>query len=131
VSARGFSLLEVLVAGVMFVVVVAGVVATWSTVTGLQGMQQRRTAAIILAEDVLDDLRLRFRGADDLAIGVHERCFTVDRVPAACPQSAGFTVRWDVLAVAQRTFLQIDLVVRWTGANGVEHAVPFSTFRAN
>jgi Tfp pilus assembly protein PilV len=131
VSARGFSLLEVLIAGVMFVVVVAGVVSTWSTVTGLQGMQQRRTAAIILAEDVLDDLRLRFRGADDLAIGLHERCFTVDRVPAACPQPAGYTVRWDVLAVARRTFLQIDLVVRWTGANGVEHAVPFSTFRAN
>ena len=128
---RGFSLLEVLIAGIIFVVVVAGVVATWSTVTALQGMQQRRTAAIIVAEDVLDDLRLRFRGDDDLAIGVHERCFTGDRVPAACPQPAGYSVRWDVLAVAQRTFLQVDLVVRWTGTNGVEHAVPFSTFRAN
>jgi Tfp pilus assembly protein PilV len=38
VRIRGFSLLEVLIAGIIFVVVVAGVVATWSTVTALQGM---------------------------------------------------------------------------------------------
>ncbi len=128
-SARGFSLVETMVAGTMFLLVVGGVVSAWRGVVALRETQHRRLAAIALGEDVLDDLRLRFRGDDDLDSGVHERCFTFDRAAAACPQPRGYTARWDVVDMPGRSFVRIDLLVRWTGGDGLAHAVPFVTYR--
>ena len=128
---RAFSLLEAMIAGSLFLLTVAGAVSTWRTVTALQDTQTRRGLGINLADDVLDDLRLRFRDADDLAVGQHQRCFRRDRVATACPEAAGYTVRWDVTAIPQQTFKRIDLVVKWRGVDGADHALPFVTYRPN
>ena len=47
-SARGFSLVETMVAGTMFLLVVGGVVSAWRGVVALRETQHRRLAAIAL-----------------------------------------------------------------------------------
>lgn len=64
---RAFSLLEVMFAAALFLLVVTGVVSTWRTVTGFSDTQRRRSEAVSLGEDVLDDLRLAFRSDPELA----------------------------------------------------------------
>lgn len=126
---RGFSLIEVMIAGVIFIVSVTAVVSSWRAIQGLADTQLRRGDAITLAEDVLDDLRLCFRGADDLSVGDHQRFFTKERgrVNAAVPR--GYTVSWTVTQIPQQTFKRVDLTVRWTGSDGRPHALPFVTYR--
>lgn len=127
--ARGFSLIEVLIAGVIFVVSVTAVVSSWRAIQGLADTQLRRGDAISLAEDVLDDLRLCFRGADDLAVGDHTRFFAKDRAPRAAADPRGYTVTWTVTQIPQQTFKRVDLTIRWTGSDGRPHALPFVTYR--
>jgi hypothetical protein len=118
-----------MVAGVLFLIAVSGVVSAWRTVSGLHETQERRADAIHLAEDVLDDLRMRFRGDAALSVGRHDQCFRRDRAVATCPSARGYTVTWDVSTLPDQNFLQVDLVVSWTGLDGVEHRLPFVTFR--
>ncbi|MDP2339527.1 MAG: hypothetical protein Q8O67_01105 [Deltaproteobacteria bacterium] len=126
---RGFSLLEVLIAAVLFIVCVTGVVSTWSSVAGLADTQVRRGEGITLAEDVLDDLRLCFRGSDDLRVGHHTRFFTRDRAAALVEDPRGYRVDWDVVAILDQSFKRIDLVVSWRGSDGRPHDFSFATYR--
>ncbi len=128
-SARAFSLLEAMISSVLFLIAVAGVVGTWRTVSALHETQERRADAIHLADDVLDDLRMRFRGDATLLVGHHELCFGRDRASTTCPAARGYTVGWDVTTVPDQSFLQVDLAVAWTGRDGVEHRLAFVTFR--
>lgn len=128
---RGFSLIEVVIAAVLFVVAVTGVVSSWRTVTGLTDTQLRSGDALTLGEDTLDDLRLSFRGSSDLAVGPHQRFFTRAKVRTAAAVPRGFIVDWTVTAIAGQSFKRIDLVVRWTGVDGRPHALPFVTYRSS
>lgn len=127
--ALGFSLIEVMIAGVIFVVSVTGVVSCWRSIQGLADTQLRRGDAISLAEDTLDDLRLCFRGADDLAVGDHQRFFTKDRAPVGAAAARGYAVQWTVTQITAQTFKRVDLAVRWTGSDGRAHTLPFVTYR--
>jgi Tfp pilus assembly protein PilV len=127
--ARAFSLLEAMISGALFLIAVAGVVGAWRMVSGLHETQLRRADAIQLADDVLDDLRMRFRGDAALAVGRHERCFARNRALTTCPAPRGYTVGWDVATLPGQTFLQVDLAVSWTGLDGVEHRLSFVTLR--
>ena len=126
---RGFSLLEVLIAAVLFIIVVTAVVSTWSTVVGLADVQVRRGEAVTLAEDVLDDLRVRFRASDDLRVGHHELFFSKARAPITVPEPNGYVVAWDVVTIPDQSFRRIDLVVSWRGVDGRQHSLPFATYR--
>lgn len=127
---RGFSLLEVLVAGAVFIVAATGVVSSWRTVAALNETQQRSGEALTLGEDVLDDLRLVFRDSADLGVGVHQRFFDSQRAPTAGPVARGYTVEWTVVIVSGQTFKQIDVAVRWTGSDARPHRLPFVTYRS-
>ena len=127
--ARGFSLLEVMIAGALFLLVVAGVVSTWRSVTGFSDTQRRRSEAVSLGEDVLDDLRLAFRSDPDLAVGNHARFYSRDRSRIAAAAGDGFEVDWQVVDFAGQTFRRVDLVVRWRGVDRRNHELPFVTFR--
>ena len=127
---RGFSLLEVIIAGAVFIVAATGVLSSWRTVTGLNETQQRSGEALTLGEDVLDDLRLAFRDSADLSVGAHERFFDRQRAPIAAPSPRGYSVEWTVTVVPGKTFKKVDLVVRWNGSDARPHRLPFVTYRS-
>jgi len=127
---RGFSLLEVVIAGVLFVVAATGVVSSWRTVVVLAENQQRSGEALTLGEDVLDDLRLAFRESGDLTVGAHQRFFDRQRSPVAAVAQQGYTVEWTVAVVPSQTFKRVDLAVRWTGTDARPHRLLFVTYRS-
>lgn len=130
-SGRGFSLLEVFVAGAMFLLGTAGVLASWSTLTGVIETQRCAVDATGLAEDVLDELRLAQRGSDALAIGSHARFFDRARQPAGAVAPGGYVVSWIATPVDEAfTFRRVDLEVAWRGQDGRHHTIEFLTFRA-
>lgn len=128
---RGFSLLEVFVAGAMFLFGTAGVLASWSTLSGTIETQRRAVDATTLAEDVLDELRLAQRGSELVAVGNHERFFDRSRQPVGSAVVGGFVVSWIVTPVDEAfTFRRVDLEVAWRGLDGRQHTIEFLTFRA-
>lgn len=128
-ASRGFSLLEVLIAGAMFAVGTTGVLSSWSTINGIVDTQRRSADAIIVAEDVLDELRLQQRTGPDLTIDGHQRFFTKDREGAVSPTIDGYIVEWQVAQVGTFSYRKVDLTVRWRGVDRREHRLAFLTFR--
>lgn len=126
---RAFTLLEVLVAGALFLVGTAAVLGGWRSILVSMDQQRRSTEAVALADDVLDDLRLRPRDHADLDVGAHSRFFTRLRKPSAAAVADGYRVDWTVHGSNGQTFRRIDVVVRWRGTDRREHALPFPTFR--
>lgn len=124
---RGFSLLEVLVAGSLFLVGMAGVLTSFNTISGLAEAQQRQVDAVAVAEDVLDELRLQGRGGQLLTVGGHERHFDRDR--RVVGSDGTYVVRWQVEQVGTHSFRRVDLNVRYRTTNGLEHTISFVTFR--
>ena len=128
-ASRGFSLLEVLIAGAMFAVGTTGVLSAWSTINGIVDTQRRSADAIIVAEDVLDELRLQQRTGPGLTIDAHQRFFTKDRQDIASPTIDGYIVEWQVAQVGAFSYRKVDLAVRWRGVDRREHRLAFLTFR--
>jgi type II secretory pathway pseudopilin PulG len=128
-SRGGFSLLEVLVAGAMFAVGTTGVLSAWSSINGIVDTQRRSADAIIVAEDVLDELRLQQRTGPGLTIDGHQRFFTRDRENAASPTIDGYIVEWEVAQVGAFSYRKVDLTVRWNGVDRRQHRLAFLTFR--
>jgi type II secretory pathway pseudopilin PulG len=127
---RAFSLIEVLIAGAMFAVGTAGILSSWVTLNGIIDTQRRNADAIVVAEDVLDGLRLQPRGGALLRQGNHQRFFTRNRVEAEVAPPDGFVVAWSVGVVdSNLTYNRIDLSVRWFGVDRREHRLTFVTFR--
>jgi type II secretory pathway pseudopilin PulG len=65
-SSRGFSLLEVLVAGALFLITVSGVLSAASTATTTFEHQRKLTQAMSVGEFVLEELLLRYTSSDEL-----------------------------------------------------------------
>ena len=126
---HAFSLLEVLIAGSMFLIGVTGVVTAWKSITGVVDTQRRSTDAIVVAEDVLDELRLQHRAGPMLAIGPHERFFRRDRVEVPAPDPQGYRVAWDVSQVGNFSFRRVGLTVDWIGVDGRTHSLSFLSYR--
>lgn len=129
-TARAFSLIEVLIAGAMFAVGTAGILSAWVTLNGIIDTQRRSADAVVVAEDVLDALRLQPRGGPALRAGTHNRFFARDRVETEVAVPDGYVVSWTVASVGGGlTFARVDLDVRWFGADRREHRLTFVTFR--
>lgn len=130
-STRGFTLLEAIIAGALFLIGITGVLTAWQSILVSMEHQRRCVDAVSVAEDVLDDLRLRHRDAPELKIGTHERYFTKTRAPAPEADPLGYTVEWEVLDNGANTFRRVELVVRWRGLDARQHSIDFYTIRAS
>jgi len=129
VKARGFTLLEVMVAGALFLIGTSAVMSAWHSVTSSMELQRRSTDALAVADDTLDDLRLRQRDAADLTVGTHVRFFDVDRSAVGSAVKDGYTVQWIVGDSSGLTFRRLDVKVSWKGFDGRPHTIAFTTFR--
>lgn len=65
---RGFSLLEVMVAGALFLVTVTGVLSATSTATATFEHQRKLTQAMSVAEYTIEELLLRYGSHDELRL---------------------------------------------------------------
>jgi prepilin-type N-terminal cleavage/methylation domain-containing protein len=134
-SRRGFSLIEVMIAGAMFAVGTAGILSGWFMLNSTIDTLQRSADALVVAEDVLEALRLQPRGGPDLTDGSHARYFTRDRQESEVVVTGGYTVAWEVSVPAsapsgvELTYRQLNLDVRWTGLDRREHVLNFVTMR--
>ena len=128
---HGFTLIEVLVAGAIFVIGTAAVLSSWRSVLVSIEQQRRSADAVAVAEDVLDDLRLRLRDSADLTPGNHTRFFDDDRRDVAVEDAGGYRVDWTVHDSNGETFRRIEVVVGWHGSDQRSHVISFVTFRAS
>ena len=126
---RGFTLLEVMVAGALFLIGTSAVLSAWHSITSMMELQRRSTDALAVADDTLDDLRLRQRDAADLTVGSHVRFFDVNRRAVGSPVPDGYTVDWVVDENRGLTFRRVDVTVSWNGFDGRPHSIVFATFR--
>ena len=109
---RGFSLLEVMVSGALFLVAVTGVVSTVSTSASLRSDMRLHAAAAEIAQERMERLLTAARGAPELSpTAIHEE----RRGNSGALDAAGaFIVSWTVstlVAVPAVSHVVVD--VRW------------------
>ena len=122
---RGFSLLEVMVAGALFVVAVSGMTVTLTAASSTGVLALHQNAARDIARQRIEELLAVASTADALSIGTHSE----RRNLSGAVDAAGlFTVTWNVTAHPQLPVQKIDLGVDWTEPNGTRH-VGFETMR--
>lgn len=123
---RGFSLIEVMVASVLFLVTLAGVISSFHAATRLFAHYEAETSALAIGESVMEDLLLRGRG-DPLLVDGSTTTFTVDE--DGTPSAGGrFTVTWTVTGATPLDGLRtIDLRITW--ADGANRQVRLTTVR--
>ena len=117
---RGFSLIEVMVSGVLLIVGMAAALSVYGTIANQQNHTSHRSTAGTIAEAVLEDLVLRYPGDPSLTVGLHDegRAFDADGARAA-PSDAVFTATWRVQAYAKlKTIREITVTVVWNDSIG-------------
>lgn len=123
---RAFSLIEVMVASVLFLVTLAGVISAFHTATRLFAHYEAETSALTIGESVMEDLLLRGRG-DPLLVDGSTTTFTVDEDGTPSP-GGKFTVTWTITGATPLDGLRtIDLRITW--ADGANRQIRLTTVR--
>lgn len=127
VQQRGFSLIEVMISGVLFLVTLTGVLVAFHTTTALSSHFEDNTAGVHIAEGVMEELILKTRGDAELADGITvTKTYDTLGVPLV---GGRFTARWTVVANTPIAGMkQINLDVTWLEET-VTHKVSLMTWR--
>lgn len=118
---RGFSLLEVMLSGTIFLLGFAGTLSAITTALSLYGQQRRSTHGIQVAESLMEELLMKYPSAADLSPGTHAGP-AYDRegrsLAATAPTSAGYyQSEWQVTAERPLAGMrELRLRVTWPGA---------------
>jgi Tfp pilus assembly protein PilV len=80
---RGFSMLEVMIAGTIFLLALAGVVSGYRTANGIYEHQRRTTVAISIAEFEMEELLLRY--SSDASLDVNAKLTAAKVIADAVP----------------------------------------------
>ena len=129
----GFTLLEVLIAAVLFAVGMSATLSAIDTASGLVEHEGRVTQALHIAEGNLEELLLRPRESPDLTLGAHTgRVYdargiatTVGAVGSTAPI---FTATWTV-APGPLSSRAMTLTVTWTGRAVGANSISLTTNR--
>ncbi|HEY4223419.1 MAG TPA: prepilin-type N-terminal cleavage/methylation domain-containing protein [Myxococcota bacterium] len=109
---RGFSLIEVMMASVLFLVALSGVITAFHTSQGMFGHYEKETTATHVAESLMEDLMLRQRGDAQLVPGTYSG--TYDDF-ASVSATGRYTATWVVVAdVPIQGLKTVTLSVTWT-----------------
>lgn len=116
-STRGFTLLEVMISGSIFLVAFAGTMLGVTTALDLYGQHRRTTIAIQLAEGTIEELLLKLQGAPELAAGEHVGPqFTT--AGARVPSDGFYQASWHVISERPVAGMkEVEVIVDWTGAS--------------
>ena len=94
-KARGFTLLEVMVAGAIGLVAMAGTTAALASNSTVHETQVQKTTALSVAENQMEDLLVRLRTDTDLQTGTWgPRYYTGKGIVSSAPSF--FTVTWTI-----------------------------------
>jgi type II secretory pathway pseudopilin PulG len=118
---RGFTLIEVMVAGTFFLVSFAGMISGISYATKQYEHQRNLTAAIAVAETVMEQLMLLQQTHDSLSAGNTEvRYYDVDGNEVLSTASNRlFTGSWSTVGDTPVTGLrQVTLTISWQESSG-------------
>lgn len=131
-SARGFSLLEVLVSSTLLSAGLTGIVSALSTTTALAAHQRHVTQALQIAESTLESLLIRSVGDPDLAGGTHPAtALQFDDEGAPVTSGSGtYSIDWSVTAgpAAAPSMRRVAVRVRWNEFVG-EQSFSLTTLR--
>ncbi len=127
---QAFSLLEVLVAGALFLTTLSGVLTAIGTMSGVEEHQRRMTVATALGEQSMEELLLRWSGHPDIDVGnTRSRFYTSKAVPSTSSTPDGYEVSWTISRVDKiQNLKNIVLQVIWTESTG-EKDITYFTYR--
>jgi Tfp pilus assembly protein PilV len=131
-SARGFSLLEVIVSSTLLIAGLTGIVSALSTTTTLSTHQRNVTQALQIAESTLESLLIRSVADPDLTGGTHPATplqFDDEGAPVLTGNGT-YAVDWSVTAgpAAAPSMRRVSVRIRWTEFVG-ERSFSLTTLR--
>lgn len=127
---RGFSLLEVMVAGALFLTSLSGVITAIGALNDVEAHQRRMSIATTLGEQTMEELLLRWGGHPDIDVGTTtSRFFDSKGTLAATAQPLGYEARWSVTRVDKiQNLKEVRLRVIWTENSGTKD-ISYFTYR--
>jgi prepilin-type N-terminal cleavage/methylation domain-containing protein len=126
---RGFTIIEVMIASVIFILSVAGATSAMRTASMQFQNQRHLTVGLQVAETVIEGLLLHFQSSDALDPGVHTSEFDGNGEASAVAVPGGYRATWTVKPADPIDALRrIDVVVTWT-LDGAPHGVSLFTYR--
>jgi prepilin-type N-terminal cleavage/methylation domain-containing protein len=114
--ARGFSLIEVVIASALLGIGVAAVVTGYRSAASLEAHQERVSTALHVAEGVVESLLLRYRDDPDIAVSTTSHPSTPLTFDAAgTPVATGglYAATWRASAGPVAGSRKLDVVVTW------------------
>ena len=128
-ASRAFTLIEVMIASVVFLIAVGGTFSALKTGARQFANQRYLTTALQIAESSTEELLLRFQSADDLDPGSHSKQFDAAGNVSATAVASGYTLTWVVTPSNPIAALRrIDVTVTWT-RDRVPHRIALFTYR--
>lgn len=114
---HGFTLLEVMISGTIFLVGFAGTLLGVTTALDLYGQHRRSTIAIQLAEATMEELLLTLQGTPVLSAGEHDGTdFTKEGTPTNT--DVFFHSSWTVTPETPISGMKaIEVKITWPGAS--------------
>jgi prepilin-type N-terminal cleavage/methylation domain-containing protein len=110
-ASHGFTLVEVLVAGTIFLVSLAGVLTGMNYASRQFEHQRHMSTALAVSETTMEEILMLSQNDPELAPGVHTRAFNNYGVEEVSGKfNAFWTVTLDVPVVGVR---EVVLIVRW------------------
>ena len=128
--ARGFSLIEVMVAAAVFMAAVAGVFMGLRAAMSMHLHQNKLMPAVHIAESMLEEMLIMYADSPELTDGTHTACYRTDgSINDPCSVPPQYQARWLVADDNPRAGVKrIAVTVSWL-ENTRSRQISFFTYK--